>query len=674
MSEFYPHLFQPLDLGFTHLKNRVLMGSMHTGLEDREKDYERLAVYFAERAKGGVGLMVTGGISPSIRGWLAPFAGKLSWKSEVARHRLLTDAVHAEESKICLQILHAGRYGYSPLCVAPSAVKSPISRFKPSALSSRAVQNTINDFADCAALAQQAGYDGVEIMGSEGYLINQFLVEHTNQRNDDWGGSFSNRIKFPLEIVKQVRRQVGTDFIIIFRLSMLDLIKQGSTWQEVVMLAKILEDAGITLLNTGIGWHEARIPTIAQAVPRGAFSFVTEQLQEHVNVPLIATNRINMPETAEQIIADGQAQMVSMARPFLADPDWVIKAQFGKRDAINTCIACNQACLDHVFKGKKATCLVNPRAVNETILNWSKVETPKKIAVVGAGPAGLACASVLGERGHQVDLFEAQDRIGGQFRLAREIPGKDEFEETLRYFQHQLALYDVSLHLNKRIEAQELIEAGYDSIVIATGVQPRKINIPGIDHPSVIDYQQLLKGEVKAGEKVAVIGAGGIGFDVCEYLLKPVGEGISNAGFYQEWGIDESLASRGGVIEEPEQPEIIREISLLQRKSTRLGKNLGKTTGWIHRATLKHHKVRQIGGVNYERVDDDGLHITIDGQLSVLKVDTIVICAGQVSQRQLVEPLEQAEKDIHIIGGADVAGELDAKRAIHQGVTLASEL
>jgi len=674
MNSPYPHLLAPLDLGFCTLPNRVLMGSMHTGLEDRASDYGKLAAYFAERARGGVGLMVTGGIAPNLVGWLKPFSSKLSWPWETRKHRRVTEAVHQEGGKICMQILHAGRYGYHPLQVAPSRIKSPINPFTPRELSARGVERQINAFADCAQLARDGGYDGVEIMGSEGYLINQFLAARSNARTDEWGGSFEKRLRFATEIVRRTRDSVGRDFILIYRLSMLDLVEGGASWDEVVASAKAIEAAGATIINTGIGWHEARVPTIVTSVPRGAFTWVTRKLKGEVSIPLITTNRINLPEVAEQILANGDADMVSMARPLLADAEWVKKASSGRRDEINVCIACNQACLDHVFVNKKATCLVNPRACRETELNYHKTLMPRRIAVVGAGPAGLACATVAAERGHRVTLFDAANEIGGQFNLAKRIPGKEEFQETLRYFGRKLQLTGVELCLGSRIDADALLAAGFDEIVLATGVAPRTPAIEGIGHAKVCSYLEVISGRRKPGARVAIVGAGGIGFDVAQFLVQ---EGPSPTmdvdRWLHEWGVDKTLVARAGIEgikPNPEPPA--RQVWLLQRKAEKLGMRLGKTTGWVHRSTLKAKGVQMVGGVEYRRIDDAGLHVTIQGVERVLEVDDVVICAGQEPLRALLEPLRAAGKSPHLIGGADVAAELDAKRAIAQGSELAA--
>lgn len=670
----YPTLLTPLDLGFTQLRNRVLMGSMHTGLEEEKGGFDKLAAFYAERARGGVGLIVTGGIAPNLRGRLVPHGSQLSFPWQVAKHKKVTQAVHQEGGKIALQILHAGRYAYHPFSLAPSALRAPISPFKPRAMSERQIRGTIRDFASTAALAKAAGYDGVEVMGSEGYLINQFICERTNKRTDGWGGSNENRMRFPVEIVRAIRERVGTDFIIIFRLSMLDLVEQGSTLEEVIALGKALEQVGVTLINTGIGWHEARIPTIATSVPRGAFSWVTAELKKHLTVPLITTNRINTPEVAERILAGGEADIVSMARPFLADPEFVIKAAENRADEINTCIACNQACLDHVFKQQRASCLVNPRACFETELMFGRVPQPKKLAVVGAGPAGLAFACYAAERGHQVSLFDQASEIGGQFNFAKQIPGKEEFHETLRYFAKRLEKCGVELYLGQRQSAESLLGGGFDEVILATGIRPRSPNIPGIEHPKVMNYLDVLRDHKPVGQKVAVIGAGGIGFDVAEYLVEKKVEMDADGHrdhWLKEWGIDKQLDQRGGLIApEIDAPE--RQVWLLQRKESKVGDGLGKTTGWIHRTVLKNRKVQMLSGVQYLGIDDEGLHIQVGETKQCLPVDQVIICAGQEPLKELQAGLQAAGKPVHIIGGADVAAELDAKRAIRQGAELAA--
>lgn len=674
MSNPYPHLLEPLDLGFTQLKNRVLMGSMHTGLEEARGGFEKMAAYFAERAKGGVGLMVTGGIAPNRAGWVSPFAGQLTTSRQAKKHKVVTDAVHREGGKICMQILHTGRYGYHPFNVAPSAIKSPITPFRPKALSTKGIEKTIADFVRAAVLAKEAGYDGVEIMGSEGYLINQFIVKKTNKRTDEWGGPYENRIKFPIEIVRRTREAVGEDFIIIYRLSMLDLVSDGSTWEEVVVLAKAIEKAGATIINTGIGWHEARVPTIATMVPRGGFSWVTKRMMGEVNIPLITTNRINTPELAEKILADGHADMVSMARPFLADPDFVNKAMANKPEAINTCIACNQACLDHVFKNTRATCLVNPRACYETELNFPATTNSKKLAVVGAGPAGLTFATNAAERGHQVHLYEAASEIGGQLNLAKQIPGKEEFHETIRYFNNRIKETGVKLHLNTRFDKEVYDKNEFDDVVVATGILPRKVDIPGIDHKKVCSYIDILSGKVEAGEKVAIIGAGGIGFDVAEFLSHQ-GEptSLNTEAFMEEWGVDMAYQT-GGALKEPATETSPRQIWMMQRSKGKMGSRLGKTTGWIHRAALIKKKVTMLNNVSYQGIDDEGLHIENRGKSMVLDVDTIVICAGQVSFADLHTQLKQQGVKSHLIGGAFEAREIDAKVAIRQAAELAAEI
>jgi 2,4-dienoyl-CoA reductase (NADPH2) len=677
----YPHLLAPLDLGFTTLKNRVLMGSMHTGLEDGRKHFPAMAAFFAERARGGVGLMVTGGFAPNIEGWAKPFAGTLSTHAAAKRHQLVTDAVHAEGGKIALQILHTGRYGYQPFCVAPSRIQSPISPFTPRALSARGIERQIKAFIRCTVLAREAGYDGVEIMGSEGYFINQFLVTHTNQRDDAWGGSYENRMRLPVEIVQRVREAVGKDFILIYRLSMLDLIPDGSSWPEAVQLAKAVTAAGATILNTGIGWHEARIPTIATSVPRGAFAWVTKKMRAELRaagltIPLVTSNRINMPEVGEQVLADGCADMVSLARPLLADPDFVNKAAAAKPETINTCIACNQACLDHTFKAQLASCLVNPRAGHETTLLIRATPQKKRIAVVGAGPAGLAASTTLAERGHAVTLFDAASDIGGQFNMARRIPGKEEFSETLRYFRGRLQATGVDLKLGTRVAADDL--RGFDEVILATGVTPRDPKIPGSDGENVLSYVDVLLHQKPVGERVAIVGAGGIGFDVAEYLVTAPGHSptLDLQEWLAEWGVADPEQVRGGVTRAKPTPPV-RRVTLLQRKPGKLGKTLGKTTGWIHRAALQMKQVEMIGGVNYERITPQGLFVTYgearkDGQL--IECDTVVLCAGQEPLRELLSPLQAAGVSVHLIGGADEAAELDAKRAIDQGTRLAARL
>ena len=680
MSDLYRNLLAPLDLGHTRLRNRVLMGSMHTGLEDHAKTFPRLVEYFRERARGGVGLIVTGGFAPNVEGWTAPFGGRLATRAAAARHRPITEAVHAEGGHIALQILHTGRYGYHPLAVAPSRIKSPISPFAPRELTARGIERQIRAFVRCAVLAREAGYDGVEVMGSEGYFINQFLAEHTNRRTDDWGGSWSNRMRLPVEIVARTRAAVGRDFIIVYRLSMLDLVPGGGSWDETVELARAIERAGASIINTGIGWHEARIPTIATSVPRAAFAWVTRKLKGEVSIPLCTTNRINTPEVAEQVLADGCADMVSMARPLLADPEFVAKAAAGRADEINTCIACNQACLDHVFQRKIASCLVNPRAGHETELVYTPAAQPKRVAVVGAGPAGLACATVLAGRGHAVDLYDAATDIGGQFNLAKRVPGKEEFHETVRYFRRRLEVLGIVPRLGTRVTAESLLTARYDEIVLATGVVPRDPRIEGAAEQSragrVLSYLEVLNGR-PVGPRVAIVGAGGIGFDVAEFL---VADGHSTAldpaAWMAEWGVADPAVARGGLAPPRIDPPS-RRVYLLQRKPAPLGKGLGKTTGWIHRAALKAKRVEMIGGVNYDRVDDRGLHVSFGERHEkpmLLEVDTVVICAGQEPLRELEAPLRAAGASVHLIGGADVAAELDAKRAIDQGSRLAARL
>ncbi|WP_329119492.1 NADPH-dependent 2,4-dienoyl-CoA reductase [Streptomyces sp. NBC_01465] len=668
----YPHLLSPLDLGFTTLPNRVLMGSMHIGLEEAENGFARMAAFYAERARGGAGLIVTGGIAPNEAG--RPWGGgaKLTTEEEAAEHRAVTDAVHREGGRIAMQILHFGRYAYHEDLVAPSAIQAPISPFVPNELSDADVEQTVEDFVRAAGLAQSAGYDGVEIMGSEGYLINEFIASGTNHRTDRWGGSYENRIRFPVEIVRRTRERVGPDFILIYRLSMLDLVPGGSTLDEVTALAREIEAAGATIINTGVGWHEARIPTIATSVPRGAYTWVTKKLMGAVSIPLIMSNRINTPEVAEQLLAEGRADMVSMARPFLADPEFVAKAAAGRPETINTCIGCNQACLDHTFSGKITSCLVNPRACHETELVLSPTRRTKRIAVVGAGPAGLAFAVSAAERGHAVTLFDAADEIGGQLNVAKRIPGKEEFEETLRYFRTQLELRGVDVKLNTTVTAGDLAAAAYDEVVVATGVSPRTPEIPGIDHPSVLSYLDVLRDGAPVGDRVAVIGAGGIGFDVAEFLTD-AGDAASQdpETYFRQWGVDTSYATRGG-LRAPERPKPPRTVHLLQRKTSKVGAGLGKTTGWIHRTELKHRGVTTVAGATYDRIDDEGLHITVDSVASCIPVDTVVLCAGQDPRRALYEELTAAGATVHLIGGADVAAELDAKRAIDQGTRLAA--
>ena len=674
MSVTYPSVFQPLDLGYTTLRNRILMGSMHTGLEDKRADYHRLAAYFAERAAGGAGLIVTGGIAPNIRGWLAPFSGTLNSRWQVARHKLVTSAVANAGGKICMQILHAGRYGHHPLIVSSSAKRSPISQFTPSALTNAGIERQISAFARTAVLAREAGYDGVEIMGSEGYLINQFLSARVNDRDDQWGGDAARRQRLAVAIVSRVREAVGPDFIIIYRLSMLELVEQGSQWTDIVSQAQAVEAAGVTMVTSGIGWHEARIPTIAAMVPRAAFASVTAKMKQELTVPVVATNRINTVQVAETIIADGLADMVSMARPFLADAEFPLKAMQGREDEINVCIACNQACLDHVFQKKRASCLVNPRACHETELTVTPATLIKSICVVGAGPAGLAAATTAAHRGHSVTLLDAASEIGGQFNMARQVPGKQEFNETLRYFRRQIELTGVKLILDHKITDVTDLQA-FDEVLLATGVTPRTPSIPGIKHHKVLLYTDVLKDRVPVGDRVAIIGAGGIGFDVAEYLSHDGNDASENPiTFMREWGIDSSFESSGGIADFTPSQVSARQITLLQRKSSKVGGNLGKSTGWIHRRALSMRGVTMLAGCEYLNIDDDGLHISIDGQEQVLEVDHVVVCAGQEPLRELYEPLRSLGVSVRLIGGADVAAELDAKRAIDQGTRLAASL
>ncbi|MCA0324307.1 MAG: NADPH-dependent 2,4-dienoyl-CoA reductase [Proteobacteria bacterium] len=670
----FPHLMAPLDLGFTQLRNRVLMGSMHVGLEEVPNGFQRMAAFYAERARGEVGLIVTGGIAPNAQGRPMKGGAMLIDEDGAEQHRVVTQAVHAEGGKIAMQILHFGRYAYQPDLVAPSALQAPINPLKPHALTPEEVEQTIDDFVRCAALARHAGYDGVEIMGSEGYLINEFIAARTNHRDDDWGGSYTRRMRFPVEIVRRTRERMGSDFIIVYRLSMLDLVEGGSTLEEVIQLAQAIEAAGATILNTGIGWHEARIPTIATKVPRAGYAWVTKRLMGQVGIPLIASNRINTPEVAERLLADGFADMVSMARPLLADADFVRKARQGRADEINTCIACNQACLDHTFAGKITSCLVNPRACHETELVLKPTAAPKRIAVVGAGPAGLSFSVSAAQRGHDVSLFDAAPEIGGQLNIAKKVPGKEEFHETLRYFGRQLALHGVRLKLNTRVGADDLIAGAYDEVVLATGILPRVPDIEGVAHPKALDYLDVLRDDQPVGPRVAVVGAGGIGFDVGEYLTHAGESGaLAPAKFYAEWGVDPDYQAAGG-LRQPAVEAPARRVFLLQRKTSKVGDQLGKTTGWIHRTSLKTRGVAMHSGVRYERIDDAGLHLSVNGQPQLLEVDHVVVCAGQEPRRELLQALTEAGLSVHLIGGADVAAELDAKRAILQGTELAASI
>ncbi len=670
----YPHLLAPLDLGFTQLRNRVVMGSMHTGLEDRFSNYGKLAAFYRERARGGVGLIVTGGISPNRQGWLLPFGGTLNFIGDVFNHRRVTRAVHEEGGKILMQILHAGRYGYQPFAVSASTIKSPISPFKPKALTESGIRATIRDYARCAKLARMAGYDGIEVMGSEGYLLNQFLCARTNDRKDQWGGSIENRMRLAVEIIKAIREAVGNDFIIMYRHSLLDLVDGGNTWDDVVQVAKALEAAGVSILNTGFGWHEARVPTIVTSVPRAAFASVAGRLRKEVTIPVVASNRINMPHEAEQILSRGDADMVSMARPFLADADFVAKAASGRTDEINTCIGCNQACLDHTFSNKRASCLVNPRACHETELVYAKTAKPRKVAVVGAGPAGMSAATVAAECGHEVTLFDSSDSVGGQFKIAAQIPGKEEFVETIRYFKRKLELTGVKVQLGKRVASADL--QGFDDVIVATGIKVRRPPIPGIDHAKVLSYIDVLQNKAPVGKRVAIIGAGGIGFDVAEYLLHNPAHALplSIEHWAREWGVDMNAQTGGGLVA-PEPGEPVRQIFLMQRKASKLGAGLGKTSGWVHRAVLSRNGVVMMAGVQYNKIDDHGLHVTVNEQERMLAVDNIIVCAGQDSLTELMPPEgSTGGPRFHKIGGAALAAELDAKRAIKEGAELAVSL
>ena len=672
MSHRYPHLFRPLDLGFTKLKNRIMMGSMHTGLEEIPGGTNRLAAYFGERAQGGVGLIITGGYGPNDRSATHPGTRRLVDESDAEEHKVITEAVHRHNSKICMQILHTGRYAFNPKPLAPSAIQAPINKYKPEAATEDQIEQQIEDFVNTAVLAQKANYDGVEIMGSEGYFLNQFIAKRTNQRQDDWGGSYHNRIRLPVEVVRRVREAVGNEFIIIFRLSMLDLVEGGSNAEEVIQLGQAIEKAGASIINTGIGWHEARIPTIATKVPRAAFTWVTNNFKKHFNIPVITSNRINTPEVAEAVLAQGDADLISLARPMLADPEFANKAKAGKADEINTCIGCNQACLDHIFGGQLTSCLVNPRACHETLINVTASHEPKHIAIIGAGPAGLSAAVTASERGHKVTLYDLSDTIGGQFNIAKTIPGKEEFNETIRYFQKQIELHQIELKLSTPVNAAYLNQSNYDSVIIATGITPRMPEIEGIEHSKVLSYLDVLKGHKPVGASVAIIGAGGIGFDTAEYLLHKDHLPKSIATFMQEWGVDMNFEARAGIEGiKPNFPPAERKIYLLQRKPSKVGSGLGKTTGWIHRIDLTKHGVEMYPSCDYQKIDDQGLHLTIAGKDKILAVDNIIICAGQEPNRTLIEGLN---KPYHLIGGADVASELDAKRAIKQGLEIANAI